>query len=99
MNEQIKLCGTYGYKREYNEYHRLYNACKKCANKRNAQYYQTHTEKIIAKSKSYQQNNKTKLTRHKETVNSNKNDIEMLNFKVEELTNTLQMLKTTISVA
>ena len=72
---------------------------KKCANKRNAQYYQTHTEKIIAKSKSYQQNNKTKLTRHKETVNSNKNDIEMLNIKVEQLTNTLEMLKTFTSVA
>ena len=98
MNEQIKLCGICGYKREYIEYHRFYNACKKCATKRNAQYYETNREKIIAKSNLYQQNNKEKLTRNRKTVNSYRNDSEMLIIKVEEPTNALEMLKTTISV-
>ena len=43
MNEQnqiIKLCCTCGNKREYDNYHRLYVACKKCASIRCAKYYQ-----------------------------------------------------------
>ena len=37
MDEQVqlfKLCGVCGHKREYIEFHRLYNACIKCTAKR-----------------------------------------------------------------
>ena len=86
MNEQKKLCGIFGYKREYNGNHRFYIACKKCAAKRIAQFYQAHREKAIAKSKLCQQKKKAKLARSRKTVNSFRNDIEKPNKKVEDLT-------------
>ena len=87
------------FKREYNDYHKLYIGFQKCATKRNAQFHQTHTEKLFAKSKLYQQSNEEELIRDRKTVNSYRNDIEMLNEKAEELTNALELLKTTISIA
>ena len=76
-----------------------YNACRKYTAEQNAQYCQTHREKINAKSKLYQQNFKEKLTRSRKTVTSYKNDIEMPNFKVEVKTKVLEMLKATILVS
>ena len=41
MNEQNqinKICRVYGYEREYDNYHRLYVACKKCSSIRCAKY-------------------------------------------------------------
>ena len=43
MNEQnqiIKECITCNNEREYDDYHRLYVACKICAKERCAKYYQ-----------------------------------------------------------
>ena len=36
-------------KKTYNEDHRKCNLCEKCTVKRNAQYYQTHSEKYLRK--------------------------------------------------
>ena len=43
MDEQIqiiKTCRVCGHEREYDNYHRLYVACKKCDGRRCANYYQ-----------------------------------------------------------
>ena len=48
-NQIIKLCSVCGFEREYDEYHRLYAACKKCASIRCAKHYQK-------KEKKYQKN-------------------------------------------
>ena len=40
QNQIIKTCCTCGHEREYDNYHRLYVACKKCAKIRCAKYYQ-----------------------------------------------------------
>ena len=38
-NQKIKLCRVCGFEREYDEYRRLYAACKKCASIRCAKHY------------------------------------------------------------
>ena len=43
-NQVIKLCGIYGNKRAYSDYHRLYNPCKTCVAKN-----QVTTIKLMAK--------------------------------------------------
>ena len=56
MNEQnqiIKICRVCGYEREYDNYHRLYVACKKCSSIRCAKYYQKNREKLLEKSRLY----------------------------------------------
>ena len=57
-NQVIKLCGIRGNKRVYNDYHRLYNPCKICVAKNSARNYQANRDKIIARSKLYQENTK-----------------------------------------
>ena len=57
QNQIIKLCGTCGNEKEYDNYHRLHVACKKCAKIRCAKYYQKNREKILEKSKLYRENN------------------------------------------
>ena len=41
----IKLCGIYENEKMYNDYHRLYDRLKTCANKPSAEYYQAFREK------------------------------------------------------
>ena len=94
MNEQsqiIKLCGICGFKRDYNENHRLYNACEECAALRYAKHYQANREKT--KTNIYQQNKEEKLTRNSKTVNSYRNDIKTPKNKIEDLIITFEMLK------
>ena len=48
MNEEnqiTKLCGICGYKGDINEYHRCFNACRKCAPVKSAKHYQTIKDK------------------------------------------------------
>ena len=50
MDEQTgtkKLCRFCGFEREINNYHRLYDACKKCASIRYAKLYQKNGEKKL----------------------------------------------------
>ena len=54
----IKLCVICGNKRVCNEYHRIYNLCNLCVAKNSARYYQANRDKIIARSKLYQENAK-----------------------------------------
>ena len=39
QNEIIKKCRACGHEREYDNYHRLYVACKKCASARSVKHY------------------------------------------------------------
>ena len=99
MDEQIqiiKTCRVCGHEREYDNYHRLYVACKKCASRRCAKHYQKNREKILEKSKLYRENNKDKLKQNRKTVNSYRNDIQNLYNKINELT---QILNSTTLVA
>ena len=99
MDEQIqiiKTCRVCGHEREYDNYHRLYIACKKCASRRCAKHYQKNREKILEKSKLYRENNKDKLKQNRKTVNSYRDDIQNLYNKINELT---QILNSTTLVA
>ena len=92
----IKTCRVCGHEREHDNYHRLYVACKKCASRRCAKHYQKNREKIVEKSKLYRENNKDKLKQNRKTVSSNRDDIQNLYNKVNELT---QILNYTTLVA
>ena len=99
MDEQIqiiKTCRVCGHEREYDNYHRLYIACKKCASRRCAKHYRKNREKILEKSKVYRENNKDKLKQNRKTVNSYRDDIQNLYNKINELT---QILNSTTLVA
>ena len=99
MDEQIqiiKTCRVCGHEREYDNYHRLYVACKKCASRRCAKHYQKNREKILEKSKLYRENNKDKIKRDRKTNNSYRDDIQNLYNKINELT---QILNSTTLVA
>ena len=92
MDEQIqriKTCRVCGHEREYDNYHRLYVACKKCASRPCAKHYQKNREKILEKSKLYRENNKDKLKRNRKTVNSYRDDLQNLHNKINELTQIL----------
>ena len=92
MDEQIqiiKTCRVCGHEREYDNYHRLYVACKKCASRRCAKHYQKNREKILEKSKLYRENIKDKLKQNRKTVNSYRDDIQNLYNKINELTQIL----------
>ena len=54
MDEQNQINKVYrvcGFEREYDYYHRLYVACKKCASIRCARHYPKNREKKIGKAK------------------------------------------------
>ena len=96
MDEQIqiiKTCGVCGNKREYDNYHRLYTACKVCASIRCAKYYQKNRERILEKSRLYRENNKDKYKRNRKTINTCTDDIQNLYNQINMLT---QMIKTTV---
>ena len=99
MNDQIqtiKICRVCGHEREYDNYHRLYVAGKKCASRRCAKHYRKNRETILEKAKIYQENNKDKLKQNRKTVSSYKDDIQDLYNKINELT---QILNSTTLVA
>ena len=52
-NHIIKLCRVCGFEKEYDEYHRLYAACEKCAKIRCAKHYPKNREKLLEKSRLY----------------------------------------------
>ena len=51
-NQIIKICRFCGFKREYDEYHRIYSACKKCPSIRCAKHYQK-TERTCQENLDY----------------------------------------------
>ena len=80
----------------YIGYQRLYNLCKICVAKRSAKHCQANTEQTIAKPIIYRLNNKENINHVRKTHNQ---QIEERNNKIENLTQAMQMLTTTISVA
>ena len=98
MDEQsqiIKTCCSCGTEREYDNYHRLYVACKKCASIRCAKCYQKNREKKLEKSKLYPENNKDKIKRNRKTVDTHTEDIQNLYNQMKILT---QMVKSSTLV-
>ena len=92
----IKNCRVCGHEREYDNYHRLYVACKKCASRRCAKHYPKNREKILEKGKLYRENNKDKLKQNRKTVSLYKDDIQDLYNQINTLT---EMMKSTTLVA
>ena len=78
QNQIIKTCCTCGHEREYDNYHRLYVACKKGASIRCAKYYQKNREKILEKSRLYRENNKDKIKRNRKTIDTHTEGIQDL---------------------
>ena len=76
QNQIIKLCCTCGNEREYDNYHRLYIAGKKCDSIRCAEYYQKNREKILEKSRLYRENNKDKIKRNRKNIDTHTEDIQ-----------------------
>ena len=95
-NQISKICRACGHEREYDTYHRLYVACKKCACIRCAKYYQKNREKIIEKSRLYRENNKDRYKRNRKTIDTRTEDIQNLHSQINMLT---EMMKTTVSVS
>ena len=90
QNQIFKICHNCGHEREYDNYHRLYVACKKCASIRCAKFYQKNREKILEKSKLYRENNKDRYKRNRKTIDSCTENIQDLYNQINILT---QMVK------
>ena len=92
----IKICRVFGCEREYDNYHRLYVACKKYACRRCSKLYQKNRERILEKAKSYRENNKDKMKENRNTNSSYRDDIQDLYNQINMLT---QMVQSTTLVA
>ena len=90
QNQIIKTCCNCGNEREYDNYHRLYVACKKCPKIRCAKYYQKNRGKILEKSRLYRENNKDKNKQNRKNINTHTEDIQNLYNQINMLT---QMMK------
>ena len=96
QNQMIKICRSCGHEREYDNYHRLYVACKKCASIRCAKHYQRKRERILERSKLYREKIKDKLKRNRKTIDTCTENIQDLYNQINTLT---EMLKSTTLVA
>ena len=96
QNQIIKTCCVCGNEREYDNYHRLYVACKKCASIRCLKYCQKNREKILEKCRLYREINKDKLKRNRKTIDTHTEDIQIFCKQINILT---QMVKSTTLVA
>ena len=94
--QMIKICRVCGCEREYDNYHRLYIACKNVLVDDLLNIIRKTGKKILEKAKSYRKNNKDKLKQNRKTVSSYKDDIQDLYNQISILT---QMVKTTVSVS
>ena len=83
QNQKIKTCCNCGHERDYDNYHRLYTACKKCASTRCAKYYQKNREKLLERAKLYRENNKDKNKRNRKTIDIHTEDIQYLYNQIE----------------
>ena len=92
----IKICRACGHEREYDNYHRLYVACKKCASIRCAKHYQKNREKILEKSRIYRENIQDKLKRNRKTFDTCRENVQYLYNHINTLA---QMVKSTPLVA
>ena len=89
MNEQnqiFKLSRVCGFERKYDNYHRLYVACKNCASIGCAKHYEKNREEILEKARRFRENNKDKIQRDRKTINSYEEDIQNLCNKIDTLT-------------
>ena len=95
QNQIIKICCVCGHEREYDTYHRLYVACKKCASIRCANYCQKNSEKILEGSRLYREN-KDRYKRNRKTIDTHTVDIQNVYNQINMLT---ELMKTTVSVS
>ena len=96
QTQMIKICRACGHEREYDNYHRLYVACKICASIRCAKHYHGNREKTLEKSRIYREKNKDKLKRIRKTIDTCTEDIQDLYHQINTVT---EMVKPTTLVA
>ena len=96
QNKMIKICRACGHEREYDSYHRLYVACKKCASIRCARHYQKNRENLLEKAKLYREKSKDKLKRNKKTIDTCTENIQDLYNQINTIT---EMVKSNLLVA
>ena len=77
-NPITKTCHVCGHEREYDNYHRLFVACKKCASMRCEKFYQKKKEKILERSRLYRENDKDRYKRNRKTIDTHTEDIQNL---------------------
>ena len=97
MEKICRICNT---ERRYDEYHKLYKRCDKCNVRCSLKYYYANKEKELEKRKKYYYNNREKfIDIEKNRREVHKIEIDELKNKIQELTNNMEMLKTSISVS
>ena len=72
----------------------MFNPCKICTAKRNAEYFRKQREILNARSKINQQINKEILARNEKTMNSYRIGMDELNNNIQNLTQAMEMSKT-----
>ena len=95
QKRKIRICRACGHKREYDYYHQIKVACKKCARIRCAKHDQKK-EKILEKSRLYCENMKDKPERNRKTVNTCTENVQDLYNQINTLR---EMVKSTTLVA
>ena len=95
-NQIIKICRVCGHEIEYDNYHRLYVACKKGAITRSAKHYQKNREEILERSKLYRKNNRDRYKRSRKTIDTHAEDIQNLDNQIIMLT---EMIKISVTVS
>ena len=95
QNEINKKCHACGHERGFDNYHRLYVACKKCASARSVKHYQKNREKKLEKARIHRENDKDKPKRNRKTIDTCTENIQDLYNQITTLT---EMLKSTTLV-
>ena len=91
------MCNT---ERRYDEHHKLYKRCNKCNVRCSVKYYYANKDKELEKRIRYYQTNREKnndLERNRRNIH--KNETDEINNKVQALTQAMETLISTITVA
>ena len=89
MSNICRICGS---ENRYDEYHRLYEPCDLCNNKRAIKYYYNNKDKILEKKRNFHYNNREYFAKYAKNRKSRISDLEN---QIKTLT---EMMKTTVTV-
>ena len=95
-----KLCRTCKTERQYDEYHNLHKRCIKCNVRCSLKYYYADKDEELEKRKKQYQKDKEKIIDlDKNRRDIQKNETDHFRIKNHNLTQAMETLKTTISIA
>ena len=94
------ICGVRGSEKRYDEYHRMYRRCDVCNTKLAPKYYYKERDITLEQKKKSYHNNREKIFDLEKNMRiTHESEIDELNIKNQALTQAVETLKTTISVA